>query len=408
MDNEHIILVLNDINKIQDAIQNAWNELLLFVDKFSYAVSQEKLKLPYHLNVIDELHINENGHSRILYKLLLYVNVNGEYEILESLINYIQQHTHSSEFDRIQIKKPYITQETKRIDLWVRDSNYALIFENKIYNAVDQEAQLSRYIDCTKECKYEEKDIFVIYLPPSSGKEPDPKSWGKYKKRFEDRYINLSFEKDILPWLEDEVLPNINNKDIYLRSAIRQYTDYLHGLFMTRTIYKQMNMNLRDILMKHYKLDECKTDRERIEVIDEKLEEINEIWTQLDSLKNQLRDKITQSYITKWEKTVQKKYGEYFDAFKELEFDIYIGVVFKIRNKKVLVYINKDKGKNQLFCQAEYLYKDIGISDTFLEKSVKELLPSANQSCRWKYFPIEDYDEVFACFQKVVDKCLNQ
>ena len=67
MDNEHIILVLDDINKMQDEIQNAWNELLHFIDRFSHDVSQEKLKLPYHLNVIDELHINENGHSRILY-----------------------------------------------------------------------------------------------------------------------------------------------------------------------------------------------------------------------------------------------------------------------------------------------------------------------------------------------------
>ena len=405
MDNEHLIFVLTHINKIQEEIQSAWNELLLFVDRFSYEASQEKLKLPYHLNVIDELHINENGHSRILYKLLLYVNIDREYEILKSLINYIQRHTHSSEFDRIQIKRPCITQETKRIDLWVRDIDYALIFENKIYNAVDQDAQLSRYIDCTKECKYDEKDIFVIYLPQLSGKEPDANSWGKYKRTFVDRYINLSFEKDILPWLEEEVLPNINNKDIYLRSAIRQYTDYLHGLFMTRTIYKQMNMNLREILMKHYKLDECKTDKERIEVIDEKLEEINEIWTQLDSLKNQLRDKITQSYIAKWEKIVHKKYAEYFEAFKKLEYDGYIGVVFKISNKKVLVHINKEK--NQLFCQAEYLNENVCIANTSLEKLVKELLPSANQSCRWKYFQVDDYDEVFDCFQKVVDKCLD-
>ena len=52
MDNEHIILVLDDINKMQDEIQNAWNELLHFIDRFSHDVSQEKLKLPYHLNYI--------------------------------------------------------------------------------------------------------------------------------------------------------------------------------------------------------------------------------------------------------------------------------------------------------------------------------------------------------------------
>ena len=42
MNNEHLLLVLNDISKIQDDTQTAWHELLHFVDRFSYAASQEK------------------------------------------------------------------------------------------------------------------------------------------------------------------------------------------------------------------------------------------------------------------------------------------------------------------------------------------------------------------------------
>ena len=160
--------------------------------------------------------------------------------------------------------------------MWVRDKDYAIIFENKIYNATDQDAQIARYIDTTIDYNYKPENIFIIYLPPFSSNEPELNSWGKYKKCFEKRYINLSFRNNVLPWLENDVLPLINSNDIYLRSAIRQYIDYLRGLFNIRTIHKQMNMNLHEILTKHYKLDECSTDQERIEIIEEKIEEINE------------------------------------------------------------------------------------------------------------------------------------
>ena len=57
---------------IECIIQEEWYNTLSFCDGFSLSIAKEKQKLPYHLNIIDELHINENAHSRILYKLLLY------------------------------------------------------------------------------------------------------------------------------------------------------------------------------------------------------------------------------------------------------------------------------------------------------------------------------------------------
>ena len=397
------------MNMVNDIVQNEWYNTLSFCEDFSLRIEEEKLKLPYHLNLIDELHINENAHSRILYKLLLYTNIEGKYECLESLIAYIKRNARSSDFDKIQVIKPCITQEKQRIDLWVRDKDYALIFENKIYNATDQDAQIARYIDKTIACNYKLEDIFIIYLPQFSFKEPEPQSWGKYKKCFEKRYINLSFRDNILSWLEDDVLPQINSKDIYLRSAIRQYIDYLRGLFDIRTIHKQMNMNLQEILKKHYKLDECSTDQERINIIEEKIEEINEIYNQLESLKQHFHDKITKSHVTKWEKYVQKNYGNYYEEYvksrgkSDLDNDdIFVGVVLTLCNKKVVIYIEKDNGN--LCCTIKYMNK---YKISSLKKQLHDLLSEDSDEYLWKYFDIDDYDGVFKCFKNVIKKCLD-
>lgn len=400
------ISILEDIDMIECIIQEEWYNTLSFCDGFSLSIAKEKQKLPYHLNIIDELHINENANSRILYKLLLYKNIEGKYEILESLIDYIKRNAHSSDFNKIQVKKPCITQEKQRIDLWVRDKDYAIIFENKIYNATDQDAQIARYIDKTIDCNYKEENIFIIYLPPFSSKEPESKSWGRYKKHFEKRYINLSFRDNILSWLENNVLPQINSKDIYLHSAIRQYIDYLRGLFNIRTIHKQMNMNLHEILTKHYKLDECSTDQERIEIIEEKIEEINEISNQLESLKQSLENKIRKSYVLKWKKYLQNNYSNYYEEYVKLEWDnddIFVGFVLTLCNKKVIIYIEKYNG--QLCCTLECL-NNCKISSS-LKKLLQELLPDNSDECLWKYFSIDDYNAVFNCFKNVIKKCLN-
>lgn len=400
------ISILEDIDMIECIIQEEWYNTLSFCDGFSLSIAKEKQKLPYHLNIIDELHINENANSRILYKLLLYKNIEGKYEILESLIDYIKRNAHSSDFNKIQVKKPCITQEKQRIDLWVRDKDYAIIFENKIYNATDQDAQIARYIDKTIACNYKEENIFIIYLPPFSSKEPESKSWGRYKKHFEKRYINLSFRDNILSWLENNVLPQINSKDIYLHSAIRQYIDYLRGLFNIRTIHKQMNMNLHEILTKHYKLDECSTDQERIEIIEEKIEEINEISNQLESLKQSLENKIRKSYVLKWKKYLQNNYSNYYEEYVKLEWDnddIFVGFVLTLCNKKVIIYI--EKYNEQLCCTLECL-NNCKISSS-LKKLLQELLPDNNDEYLWKYFSIDDYNAVFNCFKNVIKKCLN-
>ena len=215
------------------------DELIKLLNEFNEKYSLLKRSLPYHLNVIDELHINENAHSRILCKLLQYQSESGKYEFLESLLNFIVKNKGVESFSKREIKSPKISQEIERIDLWVKDKDYAIIFENKVYDANDQEAQIARYINKTRACDYEDEKIYIIYMPSTGECEASEQTWidlsnpqkPNLKKKFQERYAKLSFREDILKWLKDGVIPNIRYKEKYLHSAINQYVDYLEGLF---------------------------------------------------------------------------------------------------------------------------------------------------------------------------------
>ena len=213
------------------------------IEKSILAFDEYQQHCPYHLNLIEELHANENAHSRILAKLFQYKNANGEYIILKSFIEYIKENNKGKSFDKIEIKTPQITQEEERIDIWIQDEDYAIIIENKVYEAGDQDAQLSRYIDKTKR-HYTEEQIFVIYMP-SVTRDTSDQTWGKYKNSFTKRFAVISFCDDVISWLNRDVLPNLTIKEVYLKSAIEQYIDYLEryaGLFEKSEQQRIINM----------------------------------------------------------------------------------------------------------------------------------------------------------------------
>lgn len=402
MEERTIVESLEFISEIENAMFQEYNSLLELSDAFQSKFMIEKRHLPYHINVIDELHINENGHSRILCKLLCFTNSKGEFEILESLVDYIIRTSHLSEFERIEITNPIITQEISRIDLWVRDreKKYAMIFENKIYNATDQEAQLSRYIEKTIADGFNLKNIFVVYLS-QSGSEPDPQSWGYYKERFVSKYVNLSFNKDILPWLKHDVLPNIREKDMYLKNAVNQYVDYLEGLFFLRTIDNNMNMNLDKLISDHFELDKCKNDKERTCLLQEKMNELQDLIYKMQSLKEKTR----QNIFEEWKQITKEKFPE----LHPLEKGEYSDVSFNsINGKKVNVIINED---NQLYCQVQF-DTDLPQEERKVENTkimaLKDVLPEPKKNpndCVWKYFSKDDYDGVFNLFLEVVERC---
>lgn len=108
--------------------------------------NSEKRKLPYGANVIDELHAGENAHSRILRLLLQYSDGYG-YPVYSSFLKLL---TRYCEDIQTNIVNPEFTNELDRIDVLVKERDYAIIIENKVCEAIDQDSQIERYVERVK------------------------------------------------------------------------------------------------------------------------------------------------------------------------------------------------------------------------------------------------------------------
>ena len=198
--------------------------------EYSEKLEEVKKKQPYHLNIIEELHINENAHSRILAKLLQYKE-EGKYVFLDSLLEYIKdkQKVLECDFSKIMVASPEITQEKDRIDVLILTGENAIIVENKVCGAVDQDRQLDRYIEKVEEKGIKKDNLYIVYLTKYYQK-PSADTWSgpRQKTEFSTRFCNLSYLYDILPWLEKNI--SIARNETILESALKQYINYLQIL----------------------------------------------------------------------------------------------------------------------------------------------------------------------------------
>lgn len=192
---------------------------------------EQEATLPFHINVIDELHANENAHTRILTHLLKYKE-DGKHVILSSFLK--QLPTFNVESFDIEKSKVYFNRDN--IDgLIEKDGEYAVIIENKIHWAVDQDKQIERYVNTEIERGIPSDNIWVIYLTRDGQKKVEGYSLTKKTKEIlGDRFLEMDYYHNILPWLKETVLPNCRVREEWLESAIKQYIDHLEGLFDIR------------------------------------------------------------------------------------------------------------------------------------------------------------------------------
>lgn len=304
MNENEIKNLLQLLKTIDSETAKTYKSLMDLSNLFTKKLIEEKRKLPYHINVIDELSANENANSRILSSMLQYTD-NGEYVLLKSFVKNVL-----SEFN-IQVDKPYITAENLRIDILVREirekDKYAIIFENKIFNAPQQKNQLAKYIIKLRKEGFSDEQIYVVFLPPYMY-EPDDCCWHEpqdvcencdrskclieskpeLKEIFKSHYKVVTFREDVISWLKEHVVPNCRHKEVYLYTASMQYLDYLEGYFYLRTIDKEMNMRLDRIIIDHLKLEDCKDDKEKVIVLEEKINDMSTLVQDMEKLKEKI------------------------------------------------------------------------------------------------------------------------
>lgn len=205
-----------------------------------------KSKEPYHINIIDELHANENAHTRILIRLLAYKQA-GTYPFLESFMTLLRGWTEAG----LEIGNPKIDSNTEYIDGLIESPRrYAVIIENKIHWAVDQERQIEKYVMGVRNHGIPSDRIWVVYLTSDGNKTVERYSYTeKAKEIVQDRFIPLNYRSDILPWLKETVLPNCVVKEEWLISALKQYIDHLEGFLGLRTNQKQIQKEMEKYIL---------------------------------------------------------------------------------------------------------------------------------------------------------------
>ncbi len=326
--NEMFSLSSSVDNFILEEKKSIFNNVLKLSNSFMPIYKEEKEKLPYHINILNLIWANENAHSRIFRKLLNQ-NSLGKYDILEQFYDYLN--TIKPNFNNTPIK-PQITNEKERIDLLIKDKDFALIIENKIHGAKDQPNQLARYIDKVGK-GIKEEQIWIIYLTRNGG-EPEDQSWGDYKEKFKERFIELSYRKNILPWLETVVLPNCRVKDVYLKSTLEQYIDYLQGMFHLRTNQNDMNKKLEEFITKELELTQ--NPEQDLKTLREKQNELNKLADCLSTISSS-KEKECWSV---WRNRLKSKYPNYEEIYygKDEERPK-VGLIMEFNGKKFSVLI---------------------------------------------------------------------
>ena len=258
-------------------------ELLQIAHKISNLFQEEMDKLPYGANVIDELHAGENAHSRILRMLLQYSG-GGKYPVYSSFINLLKSNCQEMS-DAISCYRPEFVNEEGRIDLLIKEytvkNRFAIIVENKVCGATDQDEQIQRYIEKVEQNNVPSDRIFVVYLTKNGEKDVSDFSLTDSAKEklgitneSEGRFIRLNYKYHVLPWLQNDVMPNVAMKEDILISSIRLYIDYLKGICgereYERPIYKKITYKMKEML-NIKSISECVTAYKEVESLHENM-----------------------------------------------------------------------------------------------------------------------------------------
>lgn len=260
---------------------------------------EEKLgELPFLYNVLEEVRVNENAHTRLLMRLLKYTPA------LLSFLTWLKEKY--TTFDPPKVDKPKITAEKHRIDGLIQEKGkYAIIIESKVCGAVEQEGQLGRYIDKCRELGYDQSDIYILYLFDRPGSYPSLQTWGEYRaEQFDGRYLVLSYEQDITPWLKNFLArcEGTDEKTKVLREGVAQYLDYLKLLFKIDR-YTMMKSELTRFIEDELELSALFLDspQETIDLLKDKLKSIDDLGAEVKRLLKYYR-------IKAWGKDTEREY----------------------------------------------------------------------------------------------------
>ena len=214
---------------------NTIGVLLEIFERIQRAKDSVKGKAPYHFNALLNAEPLEPAVSKILAGFFMQ-KTNGDYRILKDFVYTNWGGSLSSLIDNPTFSTEEVVKGDKRIDILIYEKEkFAIVMENKIWDAEDQPNQLANYIEAMLGVPYNfnEEQIYVAYLPKTKEHVPSPISWkrqgdgGSYKEEFQDRYRLIDFKEKILPWLESSKEIKKIKENPYFENSRFLFIDFL-------------------------------------------------------------------------------------------------------------------------------------------------------------------------------------
>ena len=265
--------------------------------------------LDNNINFLSIVPMNEDNHTDILAEILRF-RLNGKQAFIKSFLKCaFSDSVFDDEWD--------ISTQNNFIDCLLESKPNAIIIENKVRGAADQNNQIQSYIDHLLKNEYKIENIFVIYLTAFGGSPNQASLPEKQRKELTEngRYAEINYYNDILPWLEKDVLPQCPYREQSLISSLQLYIDCLKRMFgidvRQQTIAKKMQTVLEKNGLKEYKtikqkLSEVQDDEEYSQILNtvlRQMEKENVYCSDVNvsnNLKWLLRNSPTQDYKLIW------------------------------------------------------------------------------------------------------------
>ena len=397
--------------------KNSIGVLLEIFDRIQRAKDNVKGKAKYHFNALLYAEPDEPKVSKILAGFFLQ-KTNGEYRILKSFVKKFWGDNLAA-----MIKSPtIITEETvkddKRIDILIYEKGkYAIVLENKIWDAPDQPNQLANYIDAMMESEYNLnlEQIYVAFMPKTKEHHPAPQSWisrvceQTYEDDFKERYRLLDFKDQILPWLESskEILEISDNP--YFESSRFLFIDFLRRKLEIDNIDNMAQKEIEKQLREYFNSsDDAIADAGKMLQLIYKLPkiDINEVIKQLTIL----RKEKTKLAMQEWLNMIQQDYPyTIHDDRTNAHMCVGVHVPYKDIHEFFNVFIWNFQNGDSL---------SVGIALTSdgtphrkeIEPKVRSLVrrkKGFQKGHEWLYFKYVSYEEAYPLLQELVRELPN-
>lgn len=286
------------------------DRMIAEIDYFHKIKQSVEGEYPYRFNPLDAVYIDENAQSRILAELLKYkCRDNSDHLFARKLIENLRE---SEEFNFSgNIEDIEVTVGKYRIDILIRQKkDFAIIIENKVYNAVDQPNQIDRYINfCRNYLNFKDDSIYVIYLTPRKSSIPLSSFCEENRSKFKGRYTNISVEDDLLEVLH-EFKKSIPEKEILLFSGVDQYIDYLKYFMDSEKYNSEMSGKIKQELVNHLDLGHLNL-VEKLEKIGSYNEGIESFMSYMKNMYNDFRKDL----ISHWYQQLSENEKEFIEKY---------------------------------------------------------------------------------------------